>query len=94
MAKSEIVMCHSSYLAWHADAEQRYRRGERQLYCDKDHGDGRGSWRWPDECAHEGRLTGRQFLAMVTRAKREVARKYPSQEAQYRKRVAAGEETP
>lgn len=52
----EVVICETSYGA----AIERVNRGERQLYC----GPCR-KWRWPEECAHEARLTGPQFRALL-----------------------------
>ena len=64
-----FCVCVTSYSAWMEDADRRHRRGERQLYCGAC-----GKWRWPDECGHEGRLTGRQFNALCKRAEREAKR--------------------
>lgn len=63
-------------------AERRLRKGDRQLYCPEC-----AKWRWPEECAHEGRLTGEQFRLWSARIARQVKRDYPSQEQQYRQEM-------
>lgn len=76
-------ICVLSYVEEAIQAEQRIKRGERQLYCSECG----GLWRWPEECKHEGRLTEKEFATMARRIKRQVAKDYPSQEAQYIKAV-------
>jgi hypothetical protein len=72
-------VCVLSYTEAALDAERRLRKGDRQLYCGEC-----ARWRWPEECAHEGRLTELQFKAWTARIAREVEQQYPSQEDRYR----------
>lgn len=44
-------------------AERRLRRGERQVYCAECR-----LWRWPEECAHQGRLMAAQFRRWLKEA--------------------------
>jgi hypothetical protein len=55
-------LCTLDYVEQAMAAEKRLRKGDRQLYC----GTCR-KWRWPEECDHPGRLTGRQFDALAKR---------------------------
>lgn len=55
------------YLQFHADAERRHKRGERQVWCRKCR-----IWVWPDQVAleHKGEtLTIGQFNWLVRRTK-------------------------
>ena len=74
----------SGYLQKFEDAEARHKRGERQAYCPACE-----KWVWPDQCSHKGQkyLTMKALQNAVAQVKREVARLYPSQEAQYHKEV-------
>ena len=56
------------YVSRALEAARRIRRGERQLYCSMCG----GKWRWPEECSHSGRLSAREFAAMVRQSQREV----------------------
>lgn len=85
---------HLPYLSWHADAERRHKRGERQLYCGECVTPELGGWVWPDECDHPGRLTARGFRDMVRWAKKDAAR-YDTDAKRYKRalrelRTAAG----
>ena len=74
------------YVEAGVEATRRLQAGDRQLYC----GECR-RWVWPEQCAHEGRMTDREFTALVRRLQREVAREYPSQEQrdlEERRRIA------
>jgi hypothetical protein len=55
-------LCVLDYTERALDAERRLRRGERQLYCPTCL-----LWRWPEECAHGGRLSEAHFKAHVAR---------------------------
>ena len=57
------------YLAAYEDAEQRMRRGERQVFCPECR-----CWVWPDHCEHSGRMTLREHQAVVRAAKIEAGR--------------------
>lgn len=70
-------ICYLEYTRKAEEADARYKRGERQLFC----GDCGSRWVWPDECQHEGRLTLRQFNAMWKQSEKEIARQYPSERA-------------
>ena len=61
-------VCEIEYVTRAEDAQRRIRRGERQLYCSQCG----GKWRWPEECSHSGRLSAREFAAMVRQSQREV----------------------
>jgi len=54
-------VCEIEYVTRAEEAARRIRRGERQLYCSTCG----GLWRWPEECAHPDRLSGKSFRAMV-----------------------------
>lgn len=59
--KKQTVTCGCTedglgYLAWHYDAERRYRRGQRQVYCTACR-----KWRWPDHVGRAPTLTKAQF---------------------------------
>ena len=79
------------YLAWHADAERRAKRGERQLYCGECKDSGGRIWVWPDQCNHQGRLAYKEFRAMVREAKKH-ADTFDSDQKRYRRarRVSDG----
>ena len=64
-------VCEIEYVARALEAERRIRRGERQVYCGMC-----VRWRWPEECSHSGRLSAREFAAMVRQSQREVGREY------------------
>ena len=61
-------VCEIEYVTHAVEAQRRIRQGERQLYCGMC-----ARWRWPEECEHAGRLTGREFAALERRAKRELS---------------------
>jgi len=56
------------YVSRALEAARRIRRGERQLYCSECG----GLWRWPEECSHSGRLSPKQFAAVVRQNARAV----------------------
>ena len=56
------------YVSRALEAQRRIRRGERQLYCSMCG----GLWRWPEECSHSGRLSPKQFAAVVRQNARAV----------------------
>ncbi len=70
-----VYVCTISYVEEHADADRRYRRGERQRYCFE-----HGTWQWPDGCDHEGKLTYRELRSYLAKVKKEVRRRYPTQQ--------------
>ncbi len=72
------------YLSWHADAERRYRRGERQGYCLTCR-----LWRWPDECEQHVKLTAKEFRVFIAQTRKEVRRRYPTESDRYRRELAA-----
>jgi hypothetical protein len=57
-----LWVCVIDYVEQAIEAERRLRRGERQLYCPECL-----RWRWPEECAHEGRVPEAQFKAWARR---------------------------
>lgn len=77
MSKREQAsyLCTMSYVEQSVEAERRYRRGERQLYCFEC-----GTWEWPDGCVHEGKMTYRELRSYIAKVKKEVRRRYPTQE--------------
>lgn len=80
--RQATYLCAISYVE---KAERRYRRGERQLYCPEC-----GLWRWLDECEHENRMTYRELRSYIAKVKKEVRRRYPTQEDRlHREFVAA-----
>lgn len=79
-----MICLTNSYAAWIDDCTVRYKKGQRQMYWSQCG----GLWRWPDECEHDGRLTKKEFTAMV----RQVEREYPSDISESRYRKALGGE--
>lgn len=65
-----VYLCTTDYTEQAMEADRRLRRGERQLYCGVCQ-----KWRWPEECDHPGRMTEREFKAMVRRMEKEEKRK-------------------
>ena len=78
-------VCVISYVEESIEAGRRCRRGERQLYCFECG----GLWRWPEQCDHEGRMTYKELRSFIAKVKKEVRRRYPTQQDRLHRELAA-----